>query len=212
MTARPIDIREALARAECARVHNRRAGRAAKAAGDSDEARVLGAARCYSGRVSIRKMPTPVVRLRASRGLRPGQFVAVYDPDGAGCDFRGEMQGGRAIVFEAKGSSTASLPLRRKNGKPTLTDRQRAELQEAHHLGAIAAVLVKVTRTVSGRPAPEWWWLSWPAWKEAERLAMADRGGRSMSPEHMEQAGGVRCGVQADGAPDWPAVVLGEGV
>lgn len=179
------------------RAANASRGRRARAAGVSDEALILAGARLRPF-VVVRKMATPIRQLE---GVRPdGTFRACHDSE-AGCDFRGQV-GPRALVFEAKGATTASLPLRR-HGKSTLTTRQREELTEAHAAGGIAGVLIHV------RPAAGdvWVWMPWPAWLAAEASAAAD-GRASLSVAAMEAAGGVRCPM-AGGVADWPATVGG---
>lgn len=183
-----------LAERERGRTKHRQAGRTARRAGESHEERILAAARRAG--VDLRKMPTPV-RMVGPKGPG-GAFLAVYE-SGAGCDFRGVLPGGRALVMEAKGASTASLPLARKDGGPTLSRTQRDELEGAAQLGAVAGLLIRV-QPASGEV---WVWLPVAAYVAAEAAALAE-GRRSLSAEAMVAAGGVRCEVET-----WPTVVGG---
>lgn len=181
-------------RRSAARRANAAKGRAARAAGESDEAAILAAA--HAAGWSLRKMPTPFRRVGTETG---GRFLAVYDDD-AGCDFRGTVPGGRSVVVEAKGSTHASLPLEPK-GKPVLRPRQRAELAECHALDGLAGVLVRV----SPKDGDVWVWCPWPAWVEAEERARAD-GRASLSPSALVGAGAVVC---EGGVAGWPAAASG---
>jgi len=182
-----------------------RAGRTARASGERDEALVLEACARYraESRAIVKKAPTPI---RQIGPIAPdGSFKAKRTAK-AGVDFSGTVQGGRAVAFDAKGSSTAALPLEER-GEPTLKPIQADELHTIHALGGIAGVLVRTAPQRNKRPVPTWWWLSWPAWLAAVADARA-QGRASITAQLLNTH--ARPVDTHLGAPDWlPAALAG---
>lgn len=137
------------------------AGRAARAHGASAEALVLAQSERYrvEGRCYLERIATP------ARSVGGGRQVYTQ---GAACDFRGILAGGRGVCAEVKSSSRPSLSLYR-HGEPVLSRSQAAQLSWYHALGGLAWLLV---RTSAG-----WWRIDWSAWDEA--VAEADAAGRA---------------------------------
>lgn len=158
-------------------------GRKGRAAGASSEGLVLAQGERYyvQGLARLERVGTPMAGW--GRFMRPTQ--------GAGCDFRGVLAGGRAIVLEVKSTSAASLPLREGKGS-TIRPGQAVQLSWASALGAWAVVVVRIRA--------RWWVVEWPAWLEA--VAFAEEAGRaSLSPEMLSEAG-TEVSVD-DGRPMW---------
>ena len=173
----------------------KRSGRRAKAVGDHAERDFARACGVYArrGRARVKKRnPGAVYGRRGPRMVEKGA-----------ADFEGHVIGtGRSVYAEVKSSNTASLPLTRRDGRPTLTPEQRARLREAHEDGCMAGVCARITVQREGRQVRRWFWLRWPEWEAAERAAVRD-GERGLTQARFE-AHGVECDTRRmHGAPDW---------
>lgn len=108
-------------------------GKISKAQGEYFES-MIGAACDYyrqKGIADIEKTPEP---MRPIKDLGSGKFVAVYTAL-AQADFKGFLQGGRAVYFEAKYTDTGKITQDR------VTDNQTERLERAYQYGAYAFVL-----------------------------------------------------------------------
>ena len=164
------------------RARNQATGRKARAKGDRFEAVVAAKHAWYAaeGRALVYKRPTPIKPIGpASKGA----FRAVWQ-EKAGCDYGGAVAGGRAVLLEVKGSSSASLPLDRGARGPTLAPLQADELDLADRLGAIAGVLVAVSPAAGVR----WFFLPWRRWCVAVEEARATERA-SLGVELLERHG-----------------------
>ena len=164
----------------------RTTGRTARRKGLAAEAVVAAHHARYAaeGRALIYQRPTPVKPLG---GVRGGAFRACWLAS-AGCDFGGVLTGGVGVVLELKTSAGASLPLAR-HGEPSLKPAQGAELAQAHALGALALVLVRV----SPAAGDVWVRLAWPGWVAAVAEAEAE-GAASLSVARLSRHGRVVVG------------------
>lgn len=117
-----------------AKTKRREAGQRAAAAGSAleealdqhhDVAKQLGLA-------EVRRV-SPHVRLLGP-GKVPGSFSGVFDAPG-GCDRRGTLRGGRALVVEAKSTASGNLAW------SEFTAAELADLETAHQLGALCLVV-----------------------------------------------------------------------
>jgi penicillin-binding protein-related factor A (putative recombinase) len=181
-----------------------RAGRVAKAAGESTEAAVEAACAAYrrAGLASVDKLATPTKVVRRMEG---GRFVGVFTGK-APVDFQGTLAGGRAVAIELKSSAVPRVPLEHR-GEDRLRGEQGARLADLHRLGAACAVLVVVatgaTRLRPG-PARRWFLLRWPEWLAA--VAEAEGEGRASIPLVAMETHGRECAVDC-GWPDWLAAL-----
>lgn len=196
----PIPGSAAEAREERAR-GNRRRGRAAQRSGDQAEAEVNRACDVY-----LRRGVARIEKRDPGAGFGANGRVYVKGRDH--CDREGRIIGSaRQVIIEVKTSNTARVPLRRQDGKPTVTPDQRRRLDAAHREGALAGVLCRVTVQRQGRKVRRWFWLRWPAWVAAE--AEAKRVRRGYVPQDALEAHGAECDTEAmHGAPDFLRAAL----
>ena len=148
------------------------------------------------GRAFIVRRPTPLRVL----GTGAGGVVRARWCEPAGVDRSGVVEGGRAVSFDVKASSGASLRLEHRPGEPCVRPSQIRELSRVYGLGGLAGLVVRVRPRVAGRPEDRWFWLSWPAWLQAEADAQV-AGRRSVGLELLNEHG-VRCDTIL-GAPLW---------
>lgn len=186
------------------RVKARRSGRRAQAMGAVAEREFARACAVYARRGLARVEKRNPGCVFDSRG-RPRVV------ERGASDFGGHICGaGRAVYAEVKSSGKASLPLRRRDGTPTLTPAQRARLRTAWEDGCMSGVAVRITVQREGRNVARWFWLPWPAWLDVEGAAKA-AGDASLSQDLLA-AHGVECDTRPmHGAPDWlPAALRAE--
>lgn len=115
-------------------ITNRIGGKRAKSNGEHFEALIDTACKFYeaAGVAYIVKTPEPMKPLKS---IRAGQFLAVYTKQ-AQPDYKGTLNGGRAVVFEAKHTANNRIERNR------VTDEQAAALDIHQRLGAACFVLV----------------------------------------------------------------------
>ncbi len=102
-------------------------------------------------RAQIEKTPEPFRVLSKGRdGTFSGRFTALAQPD-----FQGTLAGGRAIVFEAKYTTTDRMK------REALTKEQMDALDRHHRMGAQAAVCVGIRDSCFFVP-----WVVWDRMKE----------------------------------------------
>ena len=99
------------------------------------------------GLADIIKTPEP---MKVLKNQGNGRFEAVYVKK-AQPDYKGVLKGGRAVVFEAKSTSTGRMYQSR------VTAAQWAELELAYALGAEVFVLVDFYNQVFARVPWEFW-------------------------------------------------------
>ena len=100
------------------------------------EMMIEGGCRHYKalGRAKIEKMPEPFRCLKKDqRGIATVRFIAHAEPD-----YMGTLQGGRAIVFEAKYTDKDRLL------QSAVTDTQEKSLQMYSDMNALAAVCIGI--------------------------------------------------------------------
>ena len=136
--------------------HDVRSYRSAKAnnQGHSLENYIAAACEYYkrTGAAVVEKMPEPFRVTSSGRdGTFSGRFTANAQPD-----FMGTLDGGQAIVFEAKHTSTAKLQ------QSVITDTQWDALDAHWQAGAKAGVCVSIGDTFAFIP--------WGTWKEMKRI------------------------------------------
>ncbi len=180
---------------------NRRRGRAAQRSGDQAEGEVNRACDVYLRR-GVARIEKRHPGAKFGAGGKP--YIVGRDH----CDREGWFVGsGRGIIAEVKTSNTARIPLRRQNGKPTITPDQWRRLEAAHRDGLLAGVLCRVTVQRQGRKVRRWFWLRWPAWVAAEAEAKRER--RGYVPQDALEAHGAECDTEAmHGAPDFLRAAL----
>lgn len=100
------------------------------------------------GVACVEKTPEPMKPL--GKPNKKGQFLACYEKR-AQPDYKGTMQNGRAVVFEAKHTSGGKIEAGR------VTDEQRERLLLHHRLGAAVFVLVSFDLTDFYRVPFETW-------------------------------------------------------
>lgn len=110
------------------------AGRRSKVAGEYWENMIEATCRYYSdaGIAEITKTPEP---MRPIKPLQGGRFVAVYTKM-AQPDYKGTLNGGRAVVFEAKHTDTGRLQ------RSVISSEQEKQLDRHEELGAECFVMV----------------------------------------------------------------------
>lgn len=86
------------------------------------------------GLASVEKTPEP---MRPLKRLSEGRFVAVFEKP-AQPDYKGTLQGGRAVVFEAKHTTTGQMEQSR------VTEAQAKRLEHHQELGALCFVVAGV--------------------------------------------------------------------
>lgn len=126
------------------------------------------------GVASVEKTPEP---MRPIRSLSEGRFVAIFEKP-AQPDYKGTLKGGRAVVFEAKHTTTGQMEQSR------VTEAQAKRLEHHQELGALCFV-------VAGFGSEEVFRVPWgagmpllPGHRESKGLPCGEL--------HQEKAGKVR--------------------
>ncbi len=130
-------------------------GAQAKVAGDNLEGLIKAACMYYEDRkiASIEKTPEP---MHIIKNLGKGRFIAYFEKQ-AQPDFKGTLDGGQAIVFEAKNTRVDKIEQSR------LTKEQKDSLQKHYELGAMAFVLVSINLQSFYR-------VHWETWRDMKEL------------------------------------------
>lgn len=131
-------------------------GRKANKSGEYFEALISVTCNFYKriGVADIQKTPEPmrVIRpLNSTRNTFEAHFVKQAQPD-----FKGVINGGRAILFEAKRTTTTSIAQSR------ITEEQAMNLNSASELGALCFVLVEMDRKFYAVP--------WQTWEDMQTI------------------------------------------
>ena len=131
-------------------------GAQSRAAGEIFENMISASLRWYENRgvACVEKTPEPMRPLRPLN--RQGQFIACY-VKAAQPDFKGTLNGGRSVVFEAKHTSGTKIEASR------VTDEQRGRLLLHHRLGATVFVLVSFDLT-------DFYRVPWDVWENMSEL------------------------------------------
>ena len=110
---------------------NQYRGAVARAQGKRFESYIDASLKYYQqqGLAIVEKTPEP---MRPLKRLSEGRFVAVFEKP-AQPDYKGTLQGGRAVVFEAKHTSTGQMEQSR------VTEAQAKRLEHHQELGALAS-------------------------------------------------------------------------
>ncbi|WP_461368584.1 Holliday junction resolvase RecU [Candidatus Darwinibacter acetoxidans] len=132
-------------------------GKQSKAAGEHFEKMISRACAYYYDRniANIEKTPEPMKVLKPMP-RQPGRFIACFVKAGQP-DFKGTIQGGRAIVFEAKHTDGNRIERRR------LTTEQVSCLEKHNQLGALTFVVVSFGLRHFYR-------IPWPIWRDMKKL------------------------------------------
>lgn len=139
-----------------AETKRREAGQRAAAAGSALEASLEQhhAAAALLKLAEVRRVSPHVLHL--GPGRLPGTFSARFDAPG-GCDYRGTLRGGRALVAEAKSTQGATLAW------SDFTEAERADMAAASELGALCLVLWRSAELAALFAVP---WQAMP-WKKS---------------------------------------------
>ena len=131
-------------------------GLRSKVAGDQFEALLTASLQWYEdkGIACIEKTPEPMKPV--SRPNKKGQFLACYTKAGQP-DYKGTIDGGRSVVFEAKHTDGDRIEYSR------LTDEQVKKLTFHHKLGAVAFVMVSIGMDGIYR-------IPWTVWRDMKTL------------------------------------------
>lgn len=132
-------------------------GKQSKAAGEHFESMLSRACSYYRDKelANIEKTPEPM-KVLMPMPKQPGRFIACF-VKAAQPDYKGTIQGGRAIVFEAKHTDGSKIERSR------LTAEQMSGLEKHHGLGALTFVVVSF-RLRSFYRVP------WPIWRDMKKL------------------------------------------
>lgn len=106
------------------------------------------------GTACIEKTPEPMKPLRPPN--REGRFLACYTKAGQP-DFKGTLEGGRSVVFEAKHTDADRIKYER------LTDEQVEKLELHYKLGAVAFVLVSFG-------LQDFYRIPWAVWRDMKAI------------------------------------------
>ena len=106
------------------------------------------------GIAEIEKTPEPMKPL--SRPDKRGRFTACFIK-AAQPDFKGTLDGGRSVVFEAKNTSTDKIESK------AVTDDQYKRLERHHQLGAAAFVLVSFA-------LQDFYRVPWEVWRDMKAI------------------------------------------
>ncbi len=149
---------------EIANVQRSIRGSQSRAVGAHFESMIEASLLWYEGKgvAEIEKTPEPTKPL--GRPNKRGQFLACFTK-ASQPDFKGTLNGGRSVVFEAKHTSTDRIDYAR------VTKEQRDRLERHHNLGAAVFVLVSFGLR-------DFYRIPWSVWS-----GMADIYGR----KHMRQ-------------------------
>lgn len=125
-----------------------------KAQGKRFEERLDAAFACYAraGLALVEKTPEP---MHITKRLDKGRFV-VFPEKPAQPDYKGVLKGGRAVMFEAKCTSTGRIEQGR------VTTEQAASLERHQNLGALCFVLVEFASGAVYR-------LPWDLWRDMKQ-------------------------------------------
>lgn len=139
-----------------ANVQRSRKGLESRRAGENFENLIAASLKWYEdkGVACVEKTPEPMKPLRAPN--RQGQFLACYVKAGQP-DFKGTLDGGRSVVFEAKHTDDDRI----KYGR--LTDEQVEKLSMHHKLGAAAFVLVSFG-------LQDFFRIPWEVWRDMKTI------------------------------------------
>ena len=118
------------------------------------------------GLAIVEKTPEP---MRPLKRLSEGRFVAVFEKP-AQPDYKGTLQGGRAVVFEAKHTSTGQMEQSR------VTEAQAKRLEHHQELGALCFV-------VAGFGSEEVYRVPWKVWRDMK----AAFGRKYVTPKDLEE-------------------------
>lgn len=131
-------------------------GLQSRRAGECFESMIDASLKWYEirGVACIEKTPEPMKPLRAPN--RQGQFLACYVKAGQP-DFKGTLNGGRSVAFEAKHTDGEKIEASR------LTKEQADRLDLHHNLGAAAFVLVSFGLRDFCR-------VPWPVWRDMKAI------------------------------------------
>ena len=131
-----------------------------------------------TGAADIEKTPEPIRQLGKKDGA--GRFMACYEKR-AQPDYKGTLEGGRSIVFEAKHTSTEKME------QKVVLEQQAQALDRHEKLGAACFVIVSFGLT-------DFYRVPWKAWKN-----MKDAYGRQyIRKEDVEQYRVKRAGGLID--------------
>ena len=159
-------------------INNRRRGWMSKKEGEAFERIIENACAFYRqhGTAEIEKTPEPMRQLGAKDGR--GQFRACYQKK-AQPDFKGTIDGGRSVVFEAKHTDADRIL------QSVITSNQWRALSAHQKLGADAFVLVSIGLC-------EFFRIPWEDWKNMEELTGYKHMKRSdMDPYRISYHNGV---------------------
>ena len=123
-------------------------GRANKAQGALFEGQIEAACEYYwANKIAhIEKTPEP---LKPIKSLGAGKFLAVFEKD-AQPDFKGTMDGGQAVCFEAKHTDTDRI------SQQVVLPQQSDSLDAHEELGALCFVMVSMNYRVYRVPWKDW--------------------------------------------------------
>lgn len=107
------------------------------------------------GDAFICKTPEPMKPIRPTN--RNGQFIACYTKQ-AQPDYKGTLNGGRAVVFDAKHTEKAD-----KIDFARVTEEQREELELHYQMGAAVFILVSFGMQ-------EFYRIPWPVWQNMQGI------------------------------------------
>ena len=132
-------------------------GKQSKIAGEYFENMITGACSYYYNKnlANIEKTPEPMKVLKPMP-KQPGKFIACFTK-AAQPDYKGTIQGGRAIVFEAKHTDDYRIERKR------LTDEQMEGLEKHHKLGALSFVLVSFE-------LQDFYRIPWTVWRDMKDI------------------------------------------
>lgn len=139
-----------------ANIERSQKGLQSRRAGEHFENMISASLRWYEdkGVACVEKTPEPMKPLRAPN--RQGQFLACYVKAGQP-DYKGTLNGGRAVVFEAKHTDSDRIEYSR------LTQEQADRLDLHHNLGAAAFVLVSFG-------LQDFYRIPWEVWRDMKEL------------------------------------------
>ena len=142
-------------------------GRVNHAQGQLFEWRIEAALRRYqqSGEAVVEKTPEP---MRPLQRLEGGRFLAVFEKP-AQPDYKGTLRGGRAVVFEAKHTSTGRMTQDRVTGE------QAKRLDQHQQAGALCFVVCGFGQDVYRIP--------WKLWRSMQSAF----GRKYITPQDVEE-------------------------
>ena len=131
-------------------------GLQSRIAGENFESMIDASLKWYEikGVACIEKTPEPMRPL--GKPNKRGQFLACYTK-AAQPDYKGTLNGGRSVVFEAKHTDTDQIDHKR------VTEEQAKRLELYHKMGAAAFVLV-------GYGLDDFFRVPWPVWRDMKDI------------------------------------------